>query len=66
MLLVTAVGSKAKTEAATKPLQGEALVSGMEVLAVVLPNMEKDQLMMEEEKGRPFLLLVRQSHLLGF
>jgi hypothetical protein len=35
------------------------------VLAEVLLDMEKDPLMMEEERGRSFLLLVLQTHLLS-
>jgi hypothetical protein len=56
--------SKLMVEAAVKLHLGEvvgkevAVVLVMEVLAVVLLDMEKDLLMIEEEKGRPFLLLV--------
>jgi hypothetical protein len=60
--------SKLMVEAAIKLHLGEvvgkevAVVLVMEVLAVVLLDMEKDLLMIEEEKGRPFLLLVHQTH----
>ena len=44
----------------------EVAVALVVVLAEVLLDMEKDPLMMEEERGRPFLLLVRHTHPLGF
>ena len=63
-ILVKAADSKVEEEAAARLHLGEvagkevAVVLVMEVLAVVPPDMEKDLLMMEEERGRPFLLLV--------
>jgi hypothetical protein len=56
--------SKLVVEAAAKLHLGEVVgkevvvVLVMEVLAVVLLDIEKDLLMIEEERGRPFLLLV--------
>ena len=58
-MLVKAVGSRAEIEAAKKLNLEEAVVVVlvMAVLAVVLVllDMEKDLLMMEEEKGIPYL-----------
>ena len=58
-LLVKAVDSRAEVEVAKKVnLEEEvAVVLVMAVLAVVLvlPDMEKDLLMIEEEKGRSYL-----------
>jgi hypothetical protein len=70
-ILVKVVVSKAEEEAAIKLHLGEAVgkevaVALVVVLAEVLLDMEKDSLMMEEERRRPFLLLVRQTHPLGF
>ena len=64
-MLVKAVDNKVEVEAAKK-LNLEvavAVVLVMAVLAVVLVllDMEKDLLMMEEEKGRSYLQLVRQT-----
>ena len=63
-ILVKVVGNKAEEEAVVRLHLGEVVgkevvvVLVMEVLAMVLLDMEKDLLMMEEERGRPFLLLV--------
>ena len=66
-MLVKAVGSWAEVEAAKKLNLEEAVavVLVVAVLAVVLVllDMEKDLLMMEEEKGRSYVQLVRQTHL---
>ena len=70
-ILIKAVGNKAEEEAAARLHLGEVVgkevvvVLVMEVLAVVLLDMEKDLLMIEEERGRPFLLLVCQTHTLS-
>jgi len=69
-ILVKVVVSKAEEEAAANLHLGEAVgkevaVALVVVLAEVLLDIEKDPLMMEEERGRPFLLLVRQTHPLG-
>ena len=65
--MVKAVGSKVEEEAAAKLNLGEAVgkevaVVLVVVLAEVLLDMEKDPLMMEEERGRPFPLLLLQTH----
>ena len=62
-MLVKAVGSSAEVEAAKK-LNLEEAVAVMLVVVVlamvlVLLDMEKDLLMMEEQKGRSYLQLVR-------
>ena len=65
-MLVKAVGSWAEVEVAKKLNLEEAVavMLVMVVLAVVqvLLDMEKDLPMMEEENGRPYLQLVRQTH----
>ena len=71
-ILVKAVSSRVMVEAVARRHLGEvvgkevAVVLVVEVLAMVPLDMEKDLLMMEEERGRPFLLLVRHTHPLGF
>ena len=60
-MLVKVVGSRAKVEAAEK-LNLEEAVAVMLVVVQVLLDMEKDLPMMEEENGRPYLQLVRQTH----
>ena len=62
-MLVKVVGSRAEVEVAKK-LNLEEAVAVMLVVVVlamvlVLLDMEKDLPMMEEEKGRPYLQLVR-------
>ena len=62
-MLVKTVGSRAVVEVAKK-LNLEEVVAVMLVVVVlvvvlVLLDMEKDLSMMEEEKGRPYLQLVR-------
>jgi len=68
-MLVKVVGSRAEVEVAKKLNLEEAVtvVLVMAVLAVVLVllDMEKDLPMMEEEKERSYLQLVRQTHPLG-
>jgi len=65
-MLVKAVGSWAEVEAAKKLNLEEAAVLVVAVLVVGLVlDMEKDLPMMEEEKGRSYLQLVRQTHPLG-
>ena len=67
-MLVKAVGSSAEVEAAKKLNLEEAVVVVLVVavlaMVLVLLDMEKDLPMMEEEKGRPYLLSKRQIHLL--
>ena len=60
-MLVKVVGSRAEVEAAEK-LNLEEAVAVMLVVVQVLLDMEKDLPMMEEENGRPYLQLVRQTH----
>ena len=67
----TAASNRPVVEAATSLHLGEvedkaAVVVLVVVLGEVPLDMEKDSLMMEEERGRPFLLLVRQTHPLYF
>ena len=65
-MLVKAMGSRAEVEVAKKLNLEEAVavVLVVVVLAVelVILDMEKDLLMMEEEKGRSYLQLLRQTH----
>ena len=66
----TAVNSRPMAEAAASLHLGEvedkaAAVVLVMVLGEVLLDMEKDPLMMEQERGRPFLLLVLQTRLLN-
>ena len=68
-MLVKAVGNRVEVKAAKK-LNLEEAVAVMLVMAVlavvlVLLDMEKDLSMMEEEKGRPYLQLVHQTHPFG-
>ena len=66
----TAVNSNPVAEVATSLHLGEVedkavavvLVMAMLAMVLVLLDMEKNLLMMEEEKGRPYLQLVRQTH----
>ena len=62
-MLVKVVGSRAEVEAAKKLNLEEAvtvvLVMEVLVMVLVLLDMEKDLPMMDEEKGRPYLQLVR-------
>ena len=65
-MLVKAVGNRVEVKAAKK-LNLEEAVAVMLVMAVlavvlVLLDMEKDLPMMEEEKGRSYLQLLRQTH----
>ena len=64
-MLVKAVGNRVEVKAAKK-LNLEEAVAVMLVMAVlavvlVLLDMEKDLSMMEEEKGRSYVQLVRQT-----
>ena len=59
-MLVKAVGSRAEVKVAKK-LNLEEVVA----VVLVLLDMENNLLMMEEEKGRPYLQLVCQTHPLG-
>ena len=65
-MLVKVVGNRAEVEVAKKVNLEEAVavVLVVAVLAVVLVllDMERDLPMMEEEKGRSYLQLVRQTH----
>ena len=68
-MLVKAVGNRVEVKAAKK-LNLEEAVAVMLVVVVlamvlVLLDMEKDLPMMEEEKGRSYLQLLRQTHPLG-
>ena len=71
-ILVKVADRKVEEEVAARLHLGEvagkevAVMLVVEVLAMVPLDMEKDLLMMEEERGRPFLLLVRQTHPLYF
>ena len=67
----TAVSSRPMAEAAVSLYLGEVEDKATAVVLVVVLgevplDMEKDPLMMEEERVRPFLLLVRQTHPLDF
>ena len=67
-MLVKAVGNRAEVKAAKNLNLEEAvavvLVVVVLVVVLVLLDMEKDPPMMEEEKGRSYLQLVHQTHLL--
>ena len=64
-MLVKAMGSRPEVEAAKKLNLEEAvavvLVVAVLAMLLVLLDMEKDLSMMEEEKGRSYVQLVRQT-----
>ena len=66
-MLVKVVGNRAEVEVAKKVNLEEAVAAVLVMAVLVMglvPDMEKDLSMMEEEKGRPYLQLERQIHFL--